>query len=78
MEQLFPLLAFEVERQALLVAVKHHEDGALFAHIGIAAARFRLLPRAFDLDDLSAHVAEHHPAIGAGPGMGKLQHANAV
>src|SRR3954470_7122953 len=78
MKQLFAGGAFEIEGQAFLVAVEHHEDGALLTDIRIAAAGFRFLARALDLDDFGAHVAEHHPAIGAGPRMRELQNPNAV
>ena len=57
----------EVERDALLVAIRAEEVGAL-------AADERRSPRAcliavagpLDLDDAGAHVGQHHRAVGAG------------
>ena len=72
------LRLLQIERDALLVAVEHHEDDALVRHVGIAAAGLRLLAGTFDLDDLRPHVAEHHAAERACPCVRQLDDANAL
>ena len=67
-----------VQRHRALVAVGAEEIGGLAGHerrspaAGIVAAAGRL-----DLDDVGAHVAEHHGAERAGENAGEIEHADA-
>ena len=76
-ERLAGLLMLEVEADAALVAVADQEEGR---HAGIAprpglargVARGRL-----DLDDIGAHVAQQHGAVGAEQHGGEVEDPDA-
>src|SRR5207247_3198901 len=70
------LRGLEVQGDALLVAVDGHEVRRLAAREGRPAPRVVALPRLFDLDDLGAHVAQHHRAERPGEAAGEIQAAD--
>ncbi len=73
-----PLGMLEVERDAALVAIQHHERrrDAVDARLAIAA-RIVAAGKLLDLDDVGAHVGEHHAARGPGHDLRELEHAHA-
>src|SRR2546427_794434 len=75
-EDRLALRGLEVQGDALLVAVDGHEIRRLAAREGRPAPRVVALPRPFELDDLSAHVAQHHRAEGPGEDAGEIQDAD--
>src|SRR5262249_31422157 len=77
-EDLEALGGLEVERDALLSAVDGHEVRRLAADERRPASRVVALARLLDLDDLGAHVGEHHRAEGTGQHAREIEHADAT
>lgn len=77
-ENLFALLAFQVQRHAALVAVQVHEIGAFAVHNGEVAARIVAAARQLNFRHLGAHVCQHHAAVGARQHARKVQYFYSV
>jgi hypothetical protein len=72
------LRGLEVQRDPALVAVQDHERRGDAVHPRFAvAARIVAARQLLDLDDVGAHVGQHHAAGRAGHDLGQLQHAQA-
>ena len=71
-------IALQVERDALLVSVQAEKKRAPARAVGRPRARIVPMGRLFDLDDLRAHVAEHHRAIGAGEHAREVDDAESI
>ena len=65
---------FQVYAEAALVAVKRQELGALPVPEGGPRTGLVTMLRLLDLDHVSAHVAEHHSAEGAGQGSSQVDY----
>ena len=76
-EHLAPL-AFEVQRYPLLAPVQVHVVGAFVVLERREVARVVTLAGLLDLDDLGAHVGQHHGAEGAGKNPGQVEDAQAA
>jgi hypothetical protein len=73
-----PLGVLEVERDPALVAIHHQERRGHAVDPRLAvAARFVAAGDLLDLDDVGAHVREHHSARRAGHDLRELEHAHA-
>jgi hypothetical protein len=59
-------LALEIQRDAFLAAVQGQEEAAPAVDERTPAARIVAVLRFFDLENLGAHVAEHHRAVRPG------------
>ena len=76
LKDLASLGRLEVQGDALLVAVDRHEVRRLALDERRPAARVVALAGLLDLDDLGAHVTEHHGAEGTGEDAGEVENAD--
>ena len=71
-------LLLEIEDDAALIAVHHHEGRRLAGDVGGQhAAGVVAAAGPFDLDDVRAHVGEHAPARRTGHDVRKIEDAHA-
>src|SRR6058998_3525744 len=72
------LAGLEVERDALLAAVDRHEVRGLARHKRRPFPRVVALAPLLDLDDLGAHVGQHHRAERSSEDACEIEHPDAV
>ena len=78
LEHLDALGVLGVADNALLAVIDADEIAALAIDEGAVAAGVIAGTGLFHLDDLGAHIAEHHGAVGACQRIGEIQYTDAL